>query len=209
MKKFLCFLLLVSASQLYAQKAKIFSLGVHAGVNVNTLSTSLPDYFSSANAGFRGGAFARINIKRFYIQPEVNFSMTGSDGTFSENPNRYYSARTNTLEIPLKFGFKIIDFKLVNIRLNAGGFFAWNAYKSISVHDAAFPQNDTTITTNGGSNYNGGIVLGAGVDVWRFTADFGYQWGFANLYGSNVIFQDPRAGFKAGTFAITIGYKFF
>jgi hypothetical protein len=209
MKKYICFLFILAASQVYAQKAKIFNLGVHAGVNVNTLSTSLPDYFSAANAGFRGGAFARINIKRFHIQPEINFSMTGSDGTFSENPNRYYSARTNTLEIPLLFGFKILDFKLINLRLQAGGFFAWNAYKSISVHDAAFPQNDTTITTNGGANYNGGIVVGAGVDVWRFTADFRYQWGFANLYGNNVIFQDPRAGFKAGTFSITIGYKFF
>jgi hypothetical protein len=207
MKKILLLLIIVCSTQLNAQK--LFNLGVQAGVNVNSLSTSLPDYFSSANAGFRAGVFARINIKRFHIQPELNFSMVGGDGTFSENPNRYYSTKANTLEVPLILGFKVIDFKLINLRLQAGGFFAWNMSNKIDVHDVAFPQNDTTITSKGGSNFNGGIVLGAGVDIWRFTADFRYQWGFANMYGSNIIFQDPRAGFKYGAFAITIGYKFF
>jgi|688.fasta_scaffold484614_2 hypothetical protein len=209
MKKIVFTILLLSSLQVQAQKAKIFTLGVHAGVNVNTLSTSLPDYFSNVNIGFRGGLFTRINIKRFHIQPELNFSMVGSDGTFSENPNRYYSTKTNTLEVPLLFGFKIIDFKLINLRLQAGGFFAWNITNTIKVQDAAFPINDSTITSYNGAKFNGGIILGAGVDVWRFTADFRYQWGLANMYGDNFIFQDPRAGFKYGSFAITIGYKFF
>jgi hypothetical protein len=207
MKKIVIVLIAIASTQLYAQK--LINLGVHAGVNINTLSTSLPDYFSSANAGFRGGVFARINIKRFHIQPELNFSMVGSDGNFSENPNRYYKAKANTLEVPVLFGYKVIDFKLINLRLQAGGFFAWNVYKSIGVHDAAFPQNDTTVSSNGGSDFNGGIVLGAGLDIWRFTADLRYQWGFVNMYGNNVIFQDPRAGFNYGSFSITIGYKFF
>ncbi len=208
MKKFLfLFILILAGSNLHAQK--LFNLGVHLGVNVNNLSTSLPDYFNPANAGFRGGVFARINIKKFHIQPEFNFSMVGGDGTFSENPNRYYSTKSNCLEVPLLFGYKVIDFKLINLRLQAGGFFQWNFDNKIEVHDAAFPQNDTTITSQKGSNFNGGIVLGAGVDIWRFCADFRYQWGFANMYGENIIFQNPSAGFKYGTFSITIGYKFF
>lgn len=209
MKKIFFLIIVAAGIQLSAQKAKIFNLGVHMGVNVNTLSTSLPDYFTTANAGFRGGLFGRINIKRFHIQPEINFSMVGSEGTFSENPNRYYSTRANTLEIPLMFGFKIIDFKLINIRLQAGGFFAYNFSNTIQVQDAAFPVNDTTITSANGAKYNGGIILGGGVDIWRFTADLRYQWGLANQFGDNFIFQDPRAGFKYGTFSITIGYKFF
>jgi hypothetical protein len=207
MKKILILLLVVCSAQLFSQK--LFTLGIHAGVNVNSLSTSLPDYFNSSNAGFRGGVFARVNFKRLHIQPELNFSMVGGDGTFNENPNRYYSTKSNCLEVPVLVGYKIIDFKLINLRLQAGGFFQWNFTNDIKVHDAAFPQNDTNITSQGGSNFNGGIVLGAGVDIWRFCADFRYQWGFANMYGSNVIFQDPRAGFKYGTFSITIGYKFF
>jgi|SRR5688572_12219273 len=197
----------IACVQLNAQK--LFNLGVAAGVNVSSLSTSLPDYFTTANVGFRGGVFGRINIKRFHIQPEVNFSMVGAEGTFSENPNRYYSTRTSTLEFPIIFGYKVIDFKLINLRVQAGGFWAWNITNNIQVHDAAFPQNDTTITSSGGANYNGGIILGAGVDVWRFAMDVRYQWGFANMYGDNVIFQDPRAGFRHGTFSVTIGYKFF
>ncbi len=207
MKKLIILTVIVFCSQLNAQK--LINLGVQAGVNVNTLSTSLPDYFNSGNAGFRGGVFARINIKRFHIQPELNFSMVGGEGNFSENPNRYYSAKANTLEVPVLLGFKIIDFKLINVRLQAGGFWAWNLSKTIEVHDEAFPQNDTNITSKGGSDFNGGIIIGAGVDIWRFTADFRYQWGLANMYGNNVIFQDPRAGFKHSNFCITIGYKFF
>src|SRR5690349_12703903 len=134
MKKLFIILVLLISSQLYAQK--LFNLGLHAGVNVNTLSTSLPDYFSAANSGFRGGIFARINIKKFHIQPEANFSMVGSDGNFSNNHSRYYSARINCLEFPLLFGYKIIDFKLINLRLQAGGFFQWNINKSISVFDS-------------------------------------------------------------------------
>jgi hypothetical protein len=207
MRRLIFLFVLFIGSQLYAQK--IFNLGLHAGVNVSTLSTNIPDYFSSANAGFRGGIFARINIKKFHIQPELNFSMVGSEGSFAENPARYFSARANTLEVPLLFGYKIIDFKLINIRLQAGGFFAYNLSKSIKVHDQDYPQNDSTISSSNAPDYNGGIVVGAGADIWRFTLDFRYQWAFANMYGSNIVVGNPTANFKTGTFSVTFGYKFF
>ncbi len=192
-----------------ASAQKIIQLGVHAGANVNILSTSLQDFYTNGYTGFRGGVFARFNFSRFNIQPELNFSMTGGEGVFANNPNRSYSTKTNTLEIPILLGLKLVKGKLVSLRTQFGGFWAWNITNSIVVHDEVFTQNDSLIVSSQGANFNGGVVLGLGLDIWRFNLEARYQWGLANLFGNNIIYQDPRAGMRYSGFSITLGFSFY
>lgn len=217
MKKIIFFVLTIGliSAQNIVPKPKVktpftdgkFNFGVHAGLNISSLSTSLPDYFNKNYLGFRGGLFARVNFNKFYIQPEINFSQVGGEGLFGNTPGRIYGSKANTLEIPVLLGFKLINLKVINLRAYGGGFWAWNMTNDISVNDVVFPENNTSVTSEKAGRYNGGLILGAGVDIWRFTLDARYQWGLANMFGTNTLFQDARAGFQYGTFNVTLGVK--
>lgn len=135
--------------------------------------------------------------------------MVGSEGCFGNDPGRLYSVKTNTLEMPLIFGLRLVKGKTVNFRASFGGFWAWNITNSIQVQDHVFTQNETNITSTRASRFNGGVVVGVGLDIWRFNLEMRYQWGLANLYGSNVMFQDPRAGFRYSGFSVTLGFGFY
>jgi hypothetical protein len=195
------------SGNVFAQK--MIQIGVQAGANGSILSTSMPDYYTHLSLGFRGGVFTRINLGILNITPEINFSMVGSDGTFANDPNRSYSTKTNTFEMPVLLGIRLAKGKLINFRTQFGGFWAWNITNSIMVHDHVFSQNDTLITNANGAKFNGGIVLGVGLDIWRFNLEMRYQWGLANLFGNNIVYQDPRAGFRYSGFSVTLGFSFY
>jgi len=185
-----------------------FNFGPKAGVNVNHLSTRMDGFDNDTYVGFKGGFFARFNIHKFHIQPEVNFSMVGGEGTFNGGSGGRYEVKANTLEIPVLAGYKVLDFKVVNLRLQGGFFFSYNLTKSITVNDPNYPQNNT-FRSDKMAGWNGGFIVGGGLDVWRITLDARYQWGLVNMAGDNIFQQDPRAGFKHGTFEITAGFKIF
>ncbi len=188
---------------------KVIQLGVQAGANGSILSTSLPDYYTHVSPGFRGGFFAKFHFGLLSVSPELNFSMVGGSGTFANNPHRFYSSKTNTLEVPVIVGIRLVKSKYVNLRASVGGFWAWNITNHIEVHDEVFTQNDSLITSNRGAKFNGGVIVGVGLDIWRFNLEMRYQWGLANLYGNNVVFQDPRAGFRYSGFSVTLGFSFY
>ncbi len=206
-------LLLVNPN-LHAQKERrpmnerIFNIGVKAGINVNRLSTSLPAYFNENYLGFKGGVFTRFNIGRFHIQPELNFSMTGGRGRFNNSNDQYYALKLNAIELPVLLGFKVINFDIFNLRLNAGGWVNFNVSKSLIVTDANNPGNNS-FESSKMSDFDGGVVVGLGVDIWRFTLDFRYQWGFVNILGRNIMIQDPAAKFRSGIFEVSAGFKIY
>jgi hypothetical protein len=135
--------------------------------------------------------------------------MVGSNGNFSDASDRFYEAKNMTLEVPVVLGLRLVKGKLVKLHARFGGFFAYNFQKSIHAHDPIFPQNDSLITQGRGANFNGGVVVGMGLDIWRFNLEMRYQWGLANLYGNNMIYQDPRAGFRYSGFTVTLGFSFY
>lgn len=184
------------------------NLGVSAGLNVSRLSTRINDFYTDNYLGFRGGVFARFNFRKFHIQPELNFSMTGGQGSFNDGSGGSYAVKFNSLELPILAGYKILDFRIVNLRLQGGVYGAYNFTRSIYVNDPNYPDNNN-FTSDQTSRWNAGLVLGGGLDVWRLTIDFRYYWGLVNVMGDNTFQQDPRAGFKNGTFTVTAGFKIF
>jgi hypothetical protein len=187
-------------------KDRLINFGVKVGLNLNHLSTKTKDFNSSVTAGFKGGLFGRFNIRQFHIQPEINFAMFGGSGTFQNGGE--YTVRINAIEMPLLFGYKIINSNFLNLRAQAGVYGAYHLERSISVNDPNYPENNS-FTREKMSEWNAGLVIGAGVDVWRFTFDLRYQWGLINLMGRNSFQHDPSAGFKQGTFEISVGFKIF
>ena len=126
------------------------------------------------------GLFFRFNIARFYIQPEVNYVIRKHNERWhwGEVTNKF---QTNYIGVPLLVGFKIIDLKLLKLRVFTG------------------PEFNFALRKHSGQYFQLGFQAGVGVDVWRFTIDAGYSFlgytGWKKTY-SNV--------FKVG-----VGFKCF
>lgn len=131
MKKLIAILFIVLVSIPAFSQIKF---GLKAGVSTTSLSmptiktvtsgttTFTVDALTAAKYGFHGGAFLRVTLLGFYIQPELLFATRTNEYTVNQlNANGATIATSiakqnfNKLDIPVMLGFK-----LGPIRLNAG-----------------------------------------------------------------------------------------
>jgi hypothetical protein len=203
MKRIALFFLILPSIMLAQTPAKPFDFGAKVGINVNTLSTSLPDYTGEYYTGFGIGVFGRINVEKFYVQPELMYSAVGGDFTFD---GVAYQARHQGLMMPVLFGYKFVDFKLMNIRAYAGPYFFYQFGNRVD----AVGQGLTAIDMDGKFNEMGaGIQAGAGLDIWKLTFDLRYHWGLSNNLGSRQFNGEPNAGLKNANWEVSVGFKLF
>jgi len=158
------------------------NFGLKAGVSTTSLNmptiktiTSGTTSFTvegltTAKYGFHGGAFVRVTIFGFYIQPELLFSTRTNEYTVIDKnnplPSGTYIAKQNfnKLDIPVMLGFK-----LGPLRLNAGpvGSLLINSPKAI-ITNPDFKNNYTKMTI--------GYQAGLGFDIFnRLTFDLRYE----------------------------------
>ena len=175
-------LLLVAAiclfsSALFAQLSSPISLGVHGGlvstkVDANMTGSSIKE---SAENGMMLGAFARINIDKWYIPPELNYVSRKSS---LELAGVSADVKTKSVDIPVLLGYKLVKLPLFKLRAFAG------PVASFSVDD-----NFKDLVTGSGENsfkpemknavWN--AKVGAGIDVWKLTLDVDYEFGLTDV----------------------------
>jgi len=219
------FLLVMSICILFCSSAFAqlpLNFGVKLGANYSTLiqdadmsvNTALnPEY----SLGFVGGGFVRLNIKKFYFQPELLFSSKGAkmDVTVpnSTNSNTYdvvsnVRVRFNNIDVPLILGYKLIDMKVVNFRILGGPLASFTLDgKSLST---------LSPSTNTAKDYYEKAIwayqVGVGVDIANFTFDARYEGNFSQsldlssavVNGSTYNLGKP----KVGLFQFSVGMKF-
>jgi hypothetical protein len=154
------------------------NFGPKVGINYSRLS------FSGANrqinnryaTGYQGGAFVRINIKRFYLQPEALFNEKGSRISFDANPGNRLSGKVKlqSLDIPLLLGFKVIDSELFNLRITAG------TMNSLLLRDQSAVLNNLSPDASFRRNQFG-YQAGLGIDLANLTLDARYEGGFQRI----------------------------
>ena len=182
--------------------------------SVSSGSYNLNSVKSELSNGFQAGVFARIGFNKMYFQPEFLYNMGKKDYTMTlqdaQNHNLQFDKRVNvsTLEVPLLLGYKLLDFKLVNLRAFAGPKLRFNAGSSLDYNNL----------TSGGSVTQDqlikdikaaqlGLEAGVGIDVFMFTLDARYnlikdmyQTKISNLNIDNI---------QGNTFVISLGWKLF
>jgi hypothetical protein len=182
-----------------------FHLGVKAGYNASKLSSDMDTVSSNFKSGFQIGAFARLG-KKFYLQPEVYYTTQG--GVFTSNTRNWtQNIKIGSLDVPVLIGVKLIDARLVNVRILAGPAASFTVNKSIEQD----PDNPGPITPDDLQKVNWSIQAGAGIDVWAFTFDVRYQVGLSQLVKS---IEDPlHAGevwqfnSKNNVWVLSLGFK--
>lgn len=174
--------------------------GVKAGVNTsNTLtqnSINTVNFNSISKSGYSLGAFARIGITKIYVQPELLFChkiCESNAGTVTQN------LTLNTFQLPVLLGYKLIDLKLVSLRLFTGPAISLKA-------SASQVSNLSPISLDKINNSTWDWQLGSGIDIGPLTFDIRYEWGLSKL--SVPILTGTGFGNKANFVSVAIGFKF-
>ncbi len=205
-KLVLTFVLIFASSMIFAQ----FTLGPKIGYNTSKLSVDQSDIKTSLKNSFQFGIFARIG-KKLYLQPEINWltqggvfkqpSLSGGILPFEQEVN------LKTVQIPVLIGYKIINPKLINIRILAGPVASIVADKTIEnkVDNWIAPIEDADI-----NDMIWSLQVGAGVDVLMFTLDVRYNIGL-NKVINNITVDGKQVTFasKVSGFNVSLGWKIF
>ena len=194
-------LLLFVSGMMFAQ----FHIGPQIGYTSSKLTTNTSDIKSSFKSNFLFGAFARFGEK-IYVQPEVNWLTQGgiweakTDGNDIEKTEMTYK----TIQIPVSVGWRLIDLKLVNIRIFGG-------LSANIATDKKMKLNDITqdIKDADWNNMVWQYQVGAGVDVLMFALDLKYMGGLNNLYKGDIQYDGKTLSTKSNLFMVTLGWKIF
>ncbi|ALJ00966.1 porin family protein [Rufibacter tibetensis] len=153
---------------LAAQAQDVFTLGLKAGVSSSNVDFKNPsssfEQFKEKESitGFHAGAFARLNVLGFLLQPEAvlsssggKFSMPDSNGGTSVQEIGF----TN-LDLPIMVGYK-----LAFLRAYAG------PVASVMIKT----DSDLEDYREAFNSADWGYQIGAGFDISRLTADVRYE----------------------------------
>lgn len=193
----------------YAQ----FELGLKGAVSMSSLSTDLEDYENAFKTGFQAGAYLRIG-KKLHLQPEVYFAGKSGELTYdihAEGPALTVkeTVTLSTVDVPLLLGYKIIDPKAFNIRLQAGPVVSFVTNKDFEVSLNGVSQDPEEDFEDLLNDMNWALQFGAGVDVLFLTIDLRYELGLSNLY------NQPEDGIVTletvnnNLFFLSVGFRIF
>lgn len=189
-----------------------FHFGPQIGYTASNLTVSGSDIVNNLKNNLVIGAFARFGEK-IYVQPEVNWLTQGS--TFKYQPslddplNVEQSIKLNSIQVPLSVGWRIINLKVVNIRI-MGGVTA-NFITNVTIDNDPPSGGDYWITKDDFKNIQWQWQLGAGVDVFMFALDVKYFGGINDIMNTDVTVdaQNYSLSSKSNLFQVTLGWKIF
>ncbi len=179
--------------------------GPQIGFTTSKLTTNTSDIKSEFKSNFLFGAFVRIGDK-VYVQPEVNWLTQGGvwENNYSGTEDyKKLEMKYKTIQIPVSVGWRMIDLKLVNIRIFGGLSANIVTDKNIEVQNITEPIED--------SDWKDMIwqyQVGAGVDVLMFAVDVKYMGGLNNL-SNDITFDGNTINTKSNLFMVTLGWKIF
>lgn len=196
MKKLIILLIvLFAALENYGQ----FTFGPKIGYNASKLSTDFDTISESVKSNFQIGAFVRFG-KKLYLQPEVFYATSG--GTFKiEGTTLKQEVKMKNISVPLLVGYKLINAKVINLRILGGPVANFIIDKTLDASDLVqYPLQDSDL-----KNTAWGFDLGAGVDVFFLSLDIRYEFGLNNLYIVPDGGSDNKI--KSNQFIVSLGFK--
>ena len=183
------------SSALFAQLSSPVNFGLHAGLVSTKMDSKIPGVSTikdKADNGMMLGAFVRINMNKWYLQPELNYVSRKSeivvDGTG-------YDLKRKSMDVPILLGYKLVKLPAFKLRAFAGPVASFKIDDSFSntfkdqVGDPSFE----------GAVWNGKV--GAGVDVWKLTLDVDYEFGLTDV-SSEFLKKNKMVN-------VTLGFKLF
>lgn len=203
MKKSIIYLLGIStllvSSNLKAQENKnVAQFGVKGGLNLSTLYT---DNIEDKNTliGFNAGVFAKVPLTSFIaLQPEVYYTTKGAEITYNNVfANGTARFRLNYIEVPLLLVINLTK----NINIQGGPYVAYLLNgKTTNESNVNLFDFEKNINTSDYNRIDGGVALGAAVDVGNVGIGARYSYGMTTVgkerdfAGTTYTFPDSKNG---------------
>lgn len=191
MKRFAIIILALLALYDLSAKAQGIEGGIKAGLNTSKISTHIDDYTPQTVNRYQFGAFARLNLGRFYLQPEAYYNSKGGEYINKISPSTINSFNLNSVDVPALLGLKIINQEALNLRVMGGPVVSFLMDKSVK---GQFTEDNL-------ENSLFSWQYGAGIDFMFLSLDVRKV-----TYGKNFT---PDFDTKNGTFVISLGIKLF
>jgi len=185
-----------------------FHFGPQIGYTGSNLSMDYDSIKNGLRSNFLIGAFVRIGNK-IYVQPEINWLTQGSVfkyPTFNNISPIEQTVKLSTIQVPVNLGWRIINLKIVNLRIFAG--IAANFIVNKNITTTGDQQNypEALPTEDDFKNTIWQWDVGAGVDVLMFALDIKYVGGLNNIF-NDFQFSNNTLSSKSNLFVVTLGWK--
>lgn len=197
--------LLMMGSAAFAGDGLGLAIGAKCGYQAATLSADKDAIKSGFANHFTVGLFGRVNIGRFYVQPEVLYFKTSDvfdvtvTGTDDDNlfnlptgANMNITLNSMNLQVPVLLGYKFLDLGVVDLRAQVGPT-ANFVLSSKTLYDKTYSINgveneledDTTDEDFDPKSISWGVQAGIGADILNFiTLDINYNFGLSKVFNS-------------------------
>ena len=219
-KRILAAVLLLFVSFTQAQVNFGIKAGYNSSLGMNDLGSVTNGTYNlkSVNAdlsnGFQAGVFFRLGFSKLYFQPELLYSMGKKDYSISMNDasNTFIGAfnksvKISAIDVPLLLGYKLLDLKLVNLRVFAGPKLRFNAGSSLDFSTSPTSNFSASVLQKDIKAAQLGLEAGFGVDVLMLSLDLRYQV-INDMYQTKL--KDVTIDkIPANTFVISLGWKIF
>jgi len=207
MKKFLILLVAVSTAALsYGQ----LHFGPQIGYTASKLSLDQGDIENNMRSNFLIGAFVRMG-KKIYIQPEANYYTQGSifkTPSINNLSPLEQEISLKSLQVPLNVGWRMINLKIINLRLFGGVVANFVLDKQVNTTSGDAEDYETALLPDDFKDTNWQYDVGVGVDVLMFAVDIKYVGGLTNIL-NDVQFDGNTVTSKSNLFVVTLGWKIF
>ena len=211
MRKF--FLIVVLLGFTGVVNAQLVTFGLKAGVNTTTdvfKNVSLTNdegkgydiINNKAKVGFLAGAYARVSILGFFVQPELYYAQSSTEITLQEIGTVTVSKKVNklnTLNIPILFGTKFGP-----LRVNAG------PVATIILSNTNIVDNISGLDQDM-DKANWGLQAGIGLDISMISLDARYETSISKLGSAYNTASGSKVNFgsRPQQFIFTLGLKLF
>lgn len=196
MKKLILLLLLSTfLLQAFSQSVPGLTLGPKIGATFSRYDMDELSLDEKVRSSFHWGAFVRFGTK-IYAQPEILFMKKSGVliDPFVDASEQKIMLRT--IDVPVLFGAKVADLKLLNLRVFAG------PVASIVVNKEIEAKNwENALTKDDLRGANWGVQFGAGADLLIFTVDLRYELGLGDYLKSDELTM------KNDLVTLSVGWK--
>lgn len=244
-KVLLSTLLVCMTSSLFAQLP--VSLGVKGGITSSTftidkvnnlyygsekLNYSGSEFVQDASNGLSIGLFARLKLKKLFLQPEANFVVRNGKMNLdvedvqvdveSESASVITSVsqgiQLSTLDIPILIGYNLLDLKVLKLNIFTGPSASILLNENVSLTPRFNGNTAQEVEYKGVSinkpfeegfdlskeleSANWNWQFGAGVDIASFYLDVRYEYGLNDI--TKLDFEQ-----KTNMLMFSVGFKFF
>ncbi len=164
-----------------------FDLGIKAGYNsslgfnnlnmIGDRTYTLDNVKSEMKNNFHAGLFARAYIKKFYIQPELLYSIQKKeydmvDVMIGGQPTTVETFMDiSTVVVPVFLGYKLLDLDIAALRVFGGPKFIMNAGSSLEFKNLTSQQISAANLVRDFKDSQVDVEVGAALDVLMFSVE--------------------------------------